>query len=106
MQFKSLGVAEREAVMKALNNDAQRLLTDSTDLSESKQAKLKDTLQKCNDQYMKLNRKLRERVSIIIVSYFVYALHLYLICNGGGGRYYSNNNNTCDDIARWMLQLT
>ena len=68
LQFKSLGAAEREAIMKALNSDAQKLLTEASDLSESKQAKLKETLQKSNDQYMKLNKKLRDKVTLLYFS--------------------------------------
>ena len=62
LQFKSLGAAQRDAIMKAVNNDAQKILADPSGLSESKQAKLRDALQKCNDQYNKLNKKLREKV--------------------------------------------
>ena len=62
LQFKSLGAAQRDAIMKAVNNDAQKILADPSGLSENKQAKLRDALQKCNDQYNKLNKKLREKV--------------------------------------------
>ena len=64
--------------MKALNSDAQRILTESSDLlSDSKQAKLKDTLQKCNDHYIKLNKKLRDRVSsfyLVVIERLVVSL--------------------------------
>ncbi|XP_067936924.1 dystonin-like [Watersipora subatra] len=62
-KMKSLGTVEREAIMKALNSDTQRLLAESTDISEHKQAKLRETLQKCNDHYVKLNKKLRDKES-------------------------------------------
>ena len=64
LQFKSLGAAQRDAILKAVNNDAQKILADPSGLSESKQAKLRDALQKCNDQYNKLNKKLREKVCL------------------------------------------
>ena len=71
--------------MKALNSDAQRILTESSDLlSDSKQAKLKDTLQKCNDHYIKLNKKLRDRVSsfyLVVIERLVVSLSpLFLSC--------------------------
>ena len=69
--------------MKALNSDAQRILTESSDLlSDSKQAKLKDTLQKCNDHYIKLNKKLRDRVSsfyLVVIERLVVSLSFFFL---------------------------
>jgi len=49
--------------MKAVNNDAQRILSEPSNLSEAKLHKLRENLQKCNDHYMKLDKKLRDKVS-------------------------------------------
>lgn len=79
--MKSLGTVEREAIMKALNSDTQRLLAESTDISEHKQAKLRETLQKCNDHYVKLNKKLRDKVSVCNYSHkFIWSIKLCEHC--------------------------
>lgn len=57
-------MTQREAILKAVNSDAQKLLSSGdSSLSDSKRSKLRDTLQKCNDHSIKLSRKLREKES-------------------------------------------